>query len=171
VIVRQEIERTETFLQAINKLAPAPSTVSGRPTPSGELRATSSKDIQTELVRLNFDFASEIVAQSRKLTALTQEMRQGAISFQLDAANNSEPPTPSQPLNAMQENDVVPGMRPQMMSPRGQYSPTVNREASLPGSQVHHYEPASQRPPLPNRFKRPSTKIDPSISTEEEHKS
>jgi methyl-accepting chemotaxis protein len=172
VMVRQEIERTETFLQAVNRLAPAPSTPNSRPTPSGELRAASStnKDVQTELVRLSFDFASEIVAQSRKLTSVTHEMRQGAISFQLDAANSSDALTPSQPLNSMQGNDAVSGIRPQIASPRSQYSPAVNRELSQPGSQMHNYGPDSRRTSSPQRFKTPPPSIDPFISTEEEHK-
>jgi methyl-accepting chemotaxis protein len=132
VIVRHEIERAENFLQAINKLAPATPTSGSRSTPSGELRSVSStsKDIQTELVRLSFDFAAEIVTQSRKLTSVTHEMRQGAISFQLDATNSSDLLAHSQPLSYNQGNNVVPEARP----PRGQYSPTVNREPSPPNT-------------------------------------
>src|SRR6266566_2062308 len=42
VIVRHEIERAETFLQAVNKLAPATPAPGNRPAPSGELRSAGS---------------------------------------------------------------------------------------------------------------------------------
>jgi methyl-accepting chemotaxis protein len=157
VLVRHQIERTESFLQALNRLASITPPAGSKTTPSGELRSanSTSKEVQAEMVRLSFDFASEIVAQSRKITSITQEMRQGAVSFQLDASNSNDQLSPSQPLNPTQGNDVAPGIRPQMASPRGRYAPPVKRELSLPGSQTHTYEPDPQRSSSPQRLKTP----------------
>jgi methyl-accepting chemotaxis protein len=120
VVLRHEVERAENFLQTINKLTSAS---------SGELRVASNptKDVQGELVRLSSDFASEIIMHSRKLAAVTHELRQGAISFQLDAASSSDQSV------AGQEHNGVAGWRPQMGLQRGQYAPATDQEASQPG--------------------------------------
>jgi methyl-accepting chemotaxis protein len=154
VVLRHEVERTESFLQAVNKLAPATSLPGSKPIPSGELRLASNttKDIPTEMARLSNDFAAEIIAQSRKLASVAHELRQSAIAFQLDTTNSGEPLISNQPINYAQEKDAAPGARPQTTSLRGQSSPATTSSSGL---QTYNQEPAS-----PQRFKRLPTRAD-----------
>jgi methyl-accepting chemotaxis protein len=154
VVLRHEVERTESFLQAVNKLAPTTFLSGSKPIPSGELRLASNttKDIPAEMARLSNDFAAEIIAQSRKLASVAHELRQSAIAFQLDTTNSGEPLISNQPINYAQEKDAAPGARPQTTSLRGQSSPATTSSSGL---QTHNQEPAS-----PQRFKRLPTRAD-----------
>lgn len=83
VVARQELERTETFWQALNsQSSPLPTSLSG--TTSSLKSAPETQE--TEAIRLGSGFASDMVALGRHLSALAHEMRTAVVSFQLETA-------------------------------------------------------------------------------------
>ncbi len=167
VVARREIERTEAFLQAIHKFTPLPSTPTSQSTPShsAKMAPGANKDPQVELLRLGSEFAADIAAQARKLTMITHEMRQLAISFQLDAANSGERFTPNTPINYDLKHDTAQGARPPVTPIRNQYSPATSGPLAHSSTPMQNREtgPSISTPSSPSpRFKNTLTNIDQS---------
>jgi HAMP domain-containing protein len=59
-----------------------------RQTSANNILTNHTKEIQLELIRQGQSFAGDVTVLTRRLTALAQEMRTGALSFQLDTSDS-----------------------------------------------------------------------------------
>lgn len=143
-IARREIERTEHYLHTINKIMQSAQVErADKKTPSAALKHNnpSYKDPIQEMARVSTDFASDIAKWTHKLNAIVGELRQGTISFQLDAASNSGNAllSQSQPGWPFEDEMVQHEWSPvrQVSQPLNQGSVYTNRE-SVPNSSQSH---------------------------------
>lgn len=101
----QSLKGYKELDQDLNQIGTALRTVRSRSVSDAPSLDAASQEGAAEIIRLSNAFANDMMSMARQLMKLIQELREGALSFQLDAMENAAtvslsnlPATPSTPL-------------------------------------------------------------------------